>query len=318
MIQKIPDTITFSKIKESVIFSENNQTYSRSFSDFGKLMITGKLSHSENGKSNTYQLEIIKQNGSALLLCESDKKTELQKIAETLLLYINIDLLSGADILHKGSGSYTKASPIYPDKEIMSIKSTVSGNSSVYIWHCRKSLFSILLLGAVIFGFNYLFFFWAFPSMSKFNFGLYAGGFILIVMDILFSWTLIFYLIGSNIAEVSESSFSYRQKIFGYNLNSRSFNRDDIVMISSGFTSDENKITVFTSRGMEIYNELKIFAAMNKLNDKSAIIEIFPKVMELRNNIIEIDGTTLYFYEKLYLESEWSGRLKLEQVKGKL
>ncbi|PKL16552.1 MAG: hypothetical protein CVV49_15720, partial [Spirochaetae bacterium HGW-Spirochaetae-5] len=257
-------------------------------------------------------------NGSSILLCESDEKNELQKTAESLLLFIDIDLLSGADILHSAKANYTVTAPVYPDQKTISIKSTVTGDTSVYTWYCRKSLFSLLLFGIVIFGFNYLFFTWAFPSMSRFNPGLYAGSFILAVMNILFSWTLFFNLLGSNIAEISDSSFSFRQKIFGYSLNRRTFNRDDIGMISCGFTSDENKITIFTRRGMDIYSELKIFAAMNKLNNKSALMELFPKVMELRNNIIEIDGTTLYYYEKLYLENEWSRILKLKNVRGAL
>lgn len=318
MLQKIPDTITFSKNKTAVIFSENNQIYSKSFADFSKLLITGKLSHSENGTSNTFQLDLISNNGSSLLLCESDKKTDLQKIAESLLLFIDIDFLSGADILHKGEKSYAKREPVYPDKNVLSIKSDNQGDSTIYTWHCRKSLFSIFLLGAVIFGFNYLFITWAFPSMSGFNIGLYVGGFILVIMDLLFTWTFIFYLFGSNIAEVSNSSFLYKQKLFGYSLNSRTFNTSNIAMISSGFTSEENKITIFTSRGMDIYNGLKIFAATNKLNDKSALMEIFPKVMELRNNIIEIDGTTLYYYEKLYLENEWYEKLNIHKSQGSL
>ena len=63
---------------------------------------------------------------------------------------------------------------------------------------------------------------------------------------------------------------------------------------------------------MDIFNEMKIFAEMNDLNDKSVLMSLIPKVMELRNNIIEIDGTPLYFYEKLYLENEWSEKLKLK------
>jgi hypothetical protein len=321
MIQKIPDTITFSRSKASVIFSENNQTYSRSFADFKELLITAKVSHSEGGTSNTFQLSLVSQAGSPLLLCESDKKSDLHKIAESLITYIDINLLSGAEILHTGSGSYKKSQPVYPDEKIMNIKSSVTGDSSVYTWNSRKSLLSILLLGSVIFGFNYLFFTWAFPSLSGFNIGLYVGGFILIVMDIFFTWMLIFNIAGSNIAEVSGSSFSYRQKIFGYSLNRKTFNSSDIAMISSGFTSDDNRITIFTKRGLDIFNELKIFAAMNKLNEnnpdeKSLLMTLLPKIMELRGNIIEIDGNTLYYYEKLFLENEWYTKLNLHKSQG--
>lgn len=321
MIQKIPDTITFSKTKESVIFYENNQTYSRSFADFKEFLITAKISHSEGGASNTFQLNLVSQTGSPLLLCESDKKSELQKIAESLITYIDINLLSGAEILHTGIASYKKSQPVYPDKKIMNIKSSVTGDSSVYTWNSRKSLLSILLLGSVIFGFNYLFFTWAFPSLSGFNIGLYIGGFILIVMDIFFIWMLIFNIAGSNIAEVSGSSFSYRQKIFGYSLNRKTFNSSDIAMIISGFTSDDNRISIFTKRGSDIFNELKIFAAMNKLNEnnpdeKSLLTTLLPKIMELRENIIEIDGNTLYYYEKLYLENEWNTILNLHKSQG--
>lgn len=317
MIQKIPETITFSKTKESVIFSENNQIYSISFADFSKLLITGKISHSENGNSNTFQLNLISQNGSSLTLCESDKKNDLQKTAESLILYIDVDLISGAEILHEGRGSYTRTEPVYPDHKIMSIKSDVTGDSSIYTWHSRKSLLSIFLLGAVISGFNFLFFTWAFPALSGFNIGLYIGGFILILMDIMFTWIIIFNTFGSNIAEVSNSSFSYRQKLFGYSLNKRTFNSSDIAMISSGFASDNNKITIFTKRGSDIINELLISAAMNNLNnnpdDKSAIMTLFPKIMEFRNNIIEIDGNTLFYYEKLYLENEWYEKLNIKK-----
>jgi hypothetical protein len=129
---------------------------------------------------------------------------------------------------------------------------------------------------------------------------------------------LIFNIAGSNIAEVSGSSFSYRQKIFGYSLNRKTFNSSDIAMISSGFTSDDNRITIFTKRGLDIFNELKIFAAMNKLNEnnpdeKSLLMTLLPKIMELRGNIIEIDGNTLYYYEKLFLENEWYTKLNLHK-----
>jgi hypothetical protein len=315
MIQKTPDTITFSKSKSEVIFSENSQIYSRSFADFNKLLITGKLSHSENSSSNIFQLDLISNNGSSLILCESDKKNDLQKIAESLILYIDINLISGADIIHEGRGSYTRTEPVYPDHKVMSIKSDISGYFSVYTWHNRKSFFSILLLGAVIYGFNFLFFTSVFPVLSGFNIGLYVGGFILILLDIMFAWIVTFNTFGRNIAEVSGSSFSYKQKLFGFSLNSRTFSSSDIALISSGFTSDNDKITIFTKRGLDIFNELRIFAAMNNLNknnlnEKSLIMTLFPKIMELRNNIIEIDGNMLYYYEKLYLENKWCEKLK--------
>ena len=63
---------------------------------------------------------------------------------------------------------------------------------------------------------------------------------------------------------------------------------------------------------MDIYNEMKIFASMNDLNDKSAVFSLISRVMEMRSNIIEIDGTPLYYYEKLYLQNEWSRILTLK------
>ncbi len=316
MMHKIPDTISFSKENSSIIFSENRQTYAIPYASISKLIITGKISRSENGKSLTYQLNLISGNGSSILLSESDNKSDLQQTAEKIISYIDIDLLSGAALLHKGTGRYLDAEPVYPPQNVMNIKKSTVGSTSVYQWNYRKSLAMIFLLGAVIFGFNYFFFTVAYPGMNRYNAGLYAGTIIFILIDFFFTITLVFNIFGSHITEVTESSFSYRQKIFGFSMNRRTFSRDEIAMINCGFTSDENKITVFTKRGMDIYNEMKVFAAMNDLDNKSLLMSLIPKVMELRNNIIEIDGIPLYYYEKLYLENEWSEKMSLRNSQG--
>jgi len=315
MIQKIPERITFNKTTSMVVFSENNIEYSKPFILFNKLLISGKISHSENSSSLTYQLNLVSTSGSNILLCESSEKNDLQKTAESIVSYLDIDILSGADLLHKGEGRYNNSQPVYPPLNSMSIKKETNGNISLYQWNSRKSLVSLFLLGAVIFGFNFVFFTWAVPSLSSFNLGIYVGGFILVIMNFFFIITLIFNTFGSNIAEVSDTAFSYRQKIFGFSINKKSFNKSEIGMISSGFTSDENKITIFTKRGTDIINEMKVFASLNNLNDKSLLMTLIPKVMEMRNNIIEIDGTPLYYYEKLYLENEWSEKLQLGTLK---
>ncbi len=318
MMQKIPQTISFSKINSSIIFSENGQPYSIPFASFSKMIITVKITSSDKTEFMTYQLNLVFRNGSTLLICESENKTELQQTAESIISYIDIDLLSGATLLHRGSGIYKNAQPVYPPLNAMSIKKSDIGNTEFYQWNYRKSLAMIFLLGAFIFGFNYLFFTFAYPSMSKYNAGLYAGSVILILIDVFFSITLLFNIFGSNIVEVTDSMFLYRQRIFGFSINRKSFSRDEIAMIKCGFTSDENKITIFTKRGTDIYNEMKVFAAMNDLNNKSLLLSLIPKVMELRSNIIEIDGMPLYYYEKLYLENEWSKKLKLQQYEGLL
>jgi hypothetical protein len=38
--------------------------------------------------------------------------------------------------------------------------------------------------------------------------------------------------------------------------------------------------------------------------------------MQLRNEIIEIDGSPLYFYEKLLLEKFWIEKLRLPENSG--
>jgi hypothetical protein len=311
MFQKIPDTISFNKENSSIIFSENALSYSKPFNSFNKLIIIGKISQSKNGKAAVFQLNLVSGNGSSLLLCESENKAELQKTAESIISYLDIDIIAGGELLHKGTGRYADTPPVYPPRNMMSITTGSAGGSSVYQWNCRKSIGVLFLLGAVIFGFNFVFFTWAFPGMGRLNAGAYAGGAILVVIDIFFTWTFLFYLFGSNIVEISDSVFAYRQRLFGFNINHKTFSHDEIDMISSGFTSDDNKITVFTKRGMDIVNELKIFASLNNLNDTSTLMSLAGKVMELRRNIIEIDGTPLYYYEKLYLENEWSEKLKL-------
>lgn len=311
MIQKIPESIIFNKSSSTIIFSENGQEYSMPYSAFSKIVMTGKISHSKNSNTLTYQLELISQNGSALLLCESDDKTALQKTAESIITYIDIDLFTGGSILHNGKTSYPDIKPVYPPEKMMSIIKNSAGPETVYQWNSRKSLVSMFLLGAVIFGFNFLVFTCAFPAMGRFNAGVYAAGAILFIVDFFFTATFLFNLFGSNIAEVSDSGFSYRQNIFGFSINRKTFSKDEIAMVTAGFTSDENKITIFTKRGMDIYNEMKVFAAMNDLNAETALMSLIPKVMELRSNVIEIDGTPLFYYEKLYLENEWSDKLKL-------
>ena len=314
MINKIPGSITFNKNSSMIIFSENNQEYSIPFAGFTSLLIAGKISHSKNSTSVSYQLNIVSHNGSAILLCESTDKSDLQKTAETIITYIDIDLLAGGKLLHKGSAAYPADQPVYPPQNIMSIKTDSAGDKYVYQWNCSKSIAAIFLLGAVIFGFNFVFFKCAFPAMGRYNAGVYAVSVILFLIDIFFISTLLFYLFGINIAEISDTGFSYRQKIFGFSINSKTFSRDEITMINAGFTSDDNKITIFTKRGMDIFNEMKIFAEINNLNDTPAVMTLLSKIMELRKNIIEIDGTPLYYYEKLYLENEWSDKLKLKNV----
>lgn len=311
MIRKIPDTISFNKDSCLIIFSENKHQYSRPYADFNRLQITGKISSSENRTSAIYQLSLDSKSGSSLLLSESEDKSELTKAAETLLTYIDIDLLSGGELLHSGKTAYHASQPVYPPGNMICITKSSAGGTDIYRWNSRKSITVIFLLGAVIFGFNFLFFTWAYPGLSRYNAGLYAGSAIIMLMDILFSLTLLFYIFGSNIAEVSDSMFSYHQHFFGFNINRKSFNSGDVAAINCGFTSDDNKITLFTKRGIDIQNELKIFASLNRLNEKSALMQLIPVIMELRNNIIEIDGTPLYYYEKLYLENEWSKKLKL-------
>lgn len=313
MMQKIPDTISFNKDRSSIVFTENNQEYSVPFAGFRKLIITGKLSQSQNSSALTYQLNLISSKGSGILLCESDLKTDLQKTAETIIHYIDIDLISGADRLHKGAGVYSPAVPVYPPLGKMSIKADTGSGTATYKWNYRNYSALIFLLGAVVFGFNYVFFKAAFPSLGSSSPGLYAGIIVLVLIDLFFSITLIFNIFGTNIVQVNDSMFSHHQRIFGFNINRKSFSRDEIGMISCGFTSDENKITIFTRRGMEIFNEMKVFSAMNDLNDKSLLLSLIPRVMELRSNIIEIDGGPLYYYEKLYLENEWSGKLNLKE-----
>ena len=312
MIQKIPDSISFNRDKSSIIFSENRQQYSIPFADFNKLMITGKLHRSRNSSYIIYQLNLISSSQASILLSESGVKSDLQKTAESIIPYLDIDLLSGADLLHKGAGSYIPADPVYPPLNILNVKISAAGDTAVYRWNCRKALSSVILLGAVISGFNFVFFSCAYPAINKYNTGLYAVSAVFALIDIFFAYTLIFDILGSNTVEVSDSSFSYRQRIFGFNISSRVFNRDQIGMIRCGFTSDENKITIYSRRGIEVFNEMKVFADMNDLDNQSRMLSIIPKVMELRKNIIEIDGSPLYYYEKLYLEHEWSEKLKLE------
>ena len=312
MIRKTPDTICFNKDKSMVIFSENGLEYSRSFAGFSKLLVSRKVSHTENGRSATYRLNLVSRNGSDLLLCESGEKAELREAAESILPYIDIDFFSGDELVHKGRGSYADVPPVFPPGEEMSIKSYINPGISVYRWNSRKSFAVIFLLGAVIFGFNFLFITWAFPAMSKFNPGVYAGGAVLVLLDIFFSATLLFNLFGSNKVEIADSVFSHCQSFLGFNINSKDFNREEIALVSSGFTSDENKITIFTKRGRDIFNGLKVSASRRNLNDPSALMSLIPEIMKLRKNIIEIDGTPLYYYEKLYLENEWSVKLNLE------
>ena len=316
MIQKKPDSFSFNKQNSMLIFSENKQEYSMPFSSFSKLLITGKLSHSKNATSTIFQLNLISHSGSTLLLCESGDKSELQKAAGTIIGFIDIDLLSGADVLHNGATTYPETPSVFPHENIMSVKSAVSDNTSVYKWNSRKSIAAIFLLGAVIYGFNYVIFACAFPEMNRINTGLYVAGAILIVIDVFFISTLVFYISGINTAEITDSGFSFRQMIYGFNMNKKFFTRDEIAMITCGFTSDENKITIFTKRGVELLNEMKLFSVLNNLNDTSVLLTLVPKVMELRKNIIEIDGTPLYYYEKLYLANQWSARLNLMENAG--
>lgn len=311
MIRKIPGRITFSRERSAVIFSENGQEYSLPYCSFSRFQVTGKISGSGNSRAITYRLDLVSDNGSDILLAESSGKTTLIKTAETIISYLDIDLLDGAELIHKGKGLYSPDSPVYPPREITCIEKFPGAESTIYRWNSRKSVITIFLLGAVIFGFNFLFFTLIFPAMERFDAGVYAAGFILLIIDLIFSATLAFSLFGTNTAEISFSGISYRQVIFGITLNSRSFGREEIGMISAGFTSEENRIILFTKRGKEIYDEMKIFAALNNLKDASVLFSLVGRIIEMRKNIIEIDGTPLFYYEKLYLVNEWSKALAL-------
>ncbi|HPQ53501.1 MAG TPA: hypothetical protein PK253_09640 [Spirochaetota bacterium] len=316
MIRKMPDRILFNKTSGSIQFYEKSVTVELPFSGFSRFDISGKLSHTENS-GPSFTLDLVSTTGSRLTLKESSNIIELTEMAEKIVPYIDIDILRQGTLIHEGTRHYASPkSSSLPDPSLSSVQMRHILDTDTYTWKSRKTLWSLFLVAVIFAGMNIMFFMWAYPMMSPLNFGKYIITGFMALINVLLLFTMAYHAVGTSRVTVSPDYFAFEQIFLGFKLSSRVLPREEIAFISSGFSGDDNKITIFTKAGKELHDTLIIEAARANLRDRSILFSLIPKLMQLRNEIIEIDGSPLYFYEKLLLEKQWSNTLNLTKESG--
>jgi len=315
MMRKTPDSIVFSKTSESVIFSEKEARVALPFSQFIRFDISGRLSPSENS-GPSYTLDLVSKTGSRLTLKESDTMDELTALAEKLVPCIDIDIRRQNTVMYQGKGNYREQHSSLPDPSLSSVQLQHLLDTDTYTWKSRKTLWSLFFVAAVFTGMNIMFFFWAFPAMSSYNIGKYFITIFMAFIDILLLFIIAYNAVGISKVTVSKEYFAYEQFFFGFKISSHVLPRDSIALISSGFSGNDNKMTIFSREGKTLHDTLIMEAAQIDRRDRQTLFTLIPKLMQLRNEIIEIDGSPLYFYEKLLLEKLWVEKLQLPENSG--
>ena len=70
-------------------------------------------------------------------------------------------------------------------------------------------------------------------------------------------------------------------------------------------------MTILTREGMALFDELARMATPGKRMGADVMFSLLPKILELRHHMMNIDASSLYFHEKLYLLRELSALLRL-------
>ena len=306
IIQKTPDEIRIDRSGQKVVFREGKFEFSLPFSGFTGIMLSAKVQSANQSSQETLQLSLKRRNGSIIPLSESTSSAEIEKEAEGISRYLDIDMYRGAELIRKGGTLYKTVESKIPDPPSDTIRISSAPGTVFYRWSGRKSIASLVLLGLVIAGFNIAIFLWALPMARGFYPGLIIGAFFMVLLNAIFLYTFIYNLLGYNQVSLSTESFTYSQHLLGKTLRSSSHPLPEIASFQSVFAAGENRITVFTRRGKEVFDGLVGRAQSVRPGDSSGMMEIIQTIMELRSNTIDIDGSALNYSEKLFLEREWS------------
>lgn len=315
MIRKMPESIVFNRAAGLIQCIEKGVSVKLPFSRFSRFDISRKLSHTENSDA-AFTLDLVSRTGSRLTLKESPDTADLIEMAEKIVPYIDIDICSQGTVLHKGKHGFPTMAASLPDPSLSSVQVRHILNTDTYTWKSRKTLWSLLFIAAIFTGMNIMFFLWAYPMMSPLNIGKYVITAFMALISLLLIFTMAYHAAGTSRVTVSPDYFAYEQIFLGFKLSSRVLPRDDLAFITSGFSGSDNKVTIFTKEGKKLYDGLLVEAARTNPRDSGSLFSLVPKLLQMRNEIIDIDGSPLYFYEKLLLEKLWADTLGLPEGSG--
>jgi hypothetical protein len=239
---------------------------------------------------------------------ESDKRESLRSAVDTISKVLDLDIYDNGVIIKEGRGNYTPVEFSLSEASGGNITTGVTPRSSTYRWHGRKSILTPILLAVVIIGFNILIFKLALPSLQP---GAFVGALFIVPLNLVISAILLFSLFGNHLVTFSPGLINYKQRFLGFNILDRSFSAGEIGSIQGGITGDENTIMIVKHRVLDIQKELEKMASTGSMKSDQSAFSLIPLIMEIKNSSIIIDGSALYFHEKLFLVSEWSRKLGL-------
>ena len=308
-IRTIPGAITFSTADRAVVFDENGRRYQLPFSLFRQLIVTAPGPDASNRPAQTCHLNLVTLGGNSLTLMESADSVKLQTQGERIAAVMGVELVIFNEIVRQGSIPAGRSDFPLPPQD--SILRQDSPGRVTFRWHSRKSLLSTLLLGGVIAGFNVVILLGAIPSLSGFDPGLYAAIIVLGLLDVTFSVILLFSLFGSSFITVEQGELTGGKAIFGFSMGRKSFSAVSIAALRTGLSGGPDYMTILTREGMALFDELARMATPGKRMGADVMFSLLPKILELRHHMMNIDASSLYFHEKLYLLRELSALLRL-------
>jgi len=253
-----------------------------------------------SSSSSNFEVHLFSNSGSSLFIKNFNTKekalnfsTDLQKILK-LDLQINHNpyLKSKIQQVEKQSARSIDLPPR------SSLQKIVQNNVPLYKWKNKITpLFSIALLG-VLYGFIHISYFVIRPdSNNSFAFYIISGftAFLAFIITI----TSILNLLGSNYLQINESHVIYFKKFLGKKINVKKVKRQDLAVVKNSLDMKIGTISLLTKNGLEIMKDLGLHIENGKKPDFSMVSDL----ISLKDEIIEIDTSSLSMTEKFYIEN---------------
>ncbi len=246
-------------------------------------------------------LHIVLKDSSMLGLQESESESDLINNGKQIAEFLYVDLYLMDSLVCMGTpGMIGKFS--IPEYRSEKINLVTLENASMYAWTQSRSLIHSGLLFLVITGFNLIIFKVPFRSMiNKFLAVIVILGLNLALMTV-----VAFSVFGSQILILGPDSIILQNKVLGFQVAEKSLNKKDIAVIQTGLTDHDNGMIIMTGSAVRQMEQMAHWAASRNMKNPGLgdMMAIARTAMTFRDQILQIEGRSLSFGDRMYLKQQ--------------